>query len=50
MTCICGRPLPVRPAYQKAAQFCSWWCLQVSKGTYTLEQVEPMLVMNRGPK
>ena len=47
--CICGRPLPERPRYQKPATHCSWWCKQVSLGTYTLDQVQPMLQRDRGP-
>ena len=47
--CLCGRSLPARPPYQKPAIHCSWWCRQVSLGTYTLAQVEPMLARDRGP-
>ncbi len=48
-TCICGRPLPVRPRYQTPATHCSWWCAQVTRGIYTLEQIQPMLGRDRGP-
>lgn len=49
-TCICGRPIPATRPGREPAKHCTYWCALVDKGTFTLEQVEPMLLRNRGPK
>jgi hypothetical protein len=47
--CLCGRPLPVMHPPRTQPTVCSYWCNLVRKGTFTLAQVEPMLLRNRGP-
>lgn len=50
MTCPCGRPIPQarQGRAHKQPTYCSWWCLQVARGTYTQDQVEPMLPPRSG--
>jgi hypothetical protein len=47
--CLCRRPLPVHLPPRSPAKVCSYWCSLVKKGTFTLAQVEPMLLRERGP-